>query len=180
MEFRIVFSKVKLVVPVVKDHSGIFGKPQFPNIDRVLHASGKSEESGILLQQCRQVDVIKPAHHVVQVPAHRPHRDNGVLKPQFTAQHFQIHVLDAGYNALEAHGAPQQGRDDIDLVAIGQAKQDIAVFGVNLAEYCRLGRIAVQETAIQFLRNLIDLLLVGFYNDDFVSLLDQLFGGYDR
>src|SRR5512146_266002 len=103
----------------------------------------------------------------------RGHDD--VFEPKLLADVLELDVLDLRDHPLEAERATHQAGQNVRLVVARERKQHVRVLGVGLPQHRRLAPVAVQEAAIDLLRERIDALFVLLDDDDlFPALADQL------
>ena len=90
-------------------------------------------------------------HYADRLRRVEPRRRDGIVKLQFAAQLLQFCIFNAGHHPFKAHRPPEQRGNDVGLIAVGQTKQKITIFGVHLAEDGRFSGVSMHETAVQFI-----------------------------
>jgi hypothetical protein len=77
------------------------------------------------------------------------------------ADALELRIADARHDPLETEGTADETGDDIGLVAVGKAIEDVGVRGIDFAQDVRLAAITLQEAAVHLFGPFIDLGLVG-------------------
>ncbi len=113
------------------------------------------------------------------MPADGSGGDDGVIEPELVAKGDQGCILDSRDHPAESHGTPQEGRDDVGVIVVGEAKQEIALLGINLLENIRLAGIAKQKAAVHLFGYVVDFVLINLNDHHIMALPDQMTRGDD-
>ena len=88
-------------------------------------------------------------------------------------------ITNARHDSLEPEGTTDEASNNVGLVAISQAKQEVGLFGIHLAQDVGPTAIALQEATVHLFRQFVNFGLVGLDDNDFVALLDECLSGFN-
>jgi hypothetical protein len=117
-----------------------------------------------------EISRVAAVEQVGQVAADGLRRHDRVHQAQLGADALELRVVDPRDHPAETQGPPHQRGDDVGLVGIGQAEQEVRRLGAALLEDVRVGSVAVDEPAVHLLGQLVDPGPVALHDHDLVAV----------